>query len=243
MVDTQLANSATTEESYYRSHLYTSYTGINALITAAHPVLSIIDRLQLSRHIDLTSNFYNQLQYELKVFEGRAKQANYDEETIFIGQFLLSATLNEKLHDKQSVNSFKKLMPPQNAQENTPDLQFFDILDKIIDKPDHYLDLLELIYLCLSLGFEGKYKQQEHHKLKDLTEKLYQNISDKRQNTIQPLFSNKTSKQPTTVQSKHRYLWIATAALFAATLYCASNWYLDKKAMDLMTTPSSLGSK
>lgn len=35
---------------------------------------------------------------------------------------------------------------------------FFTLLERAIQKPQQYLDLLELMYVCLSLGFSGRYR-------------------------------------------------------------------------------------
>lgn len=233
----QLATAHDKSSSYYRSHLYTSYTGINPLITAGHPLLSIIDRIQLSRQVTTSSDFYSNLQYELAVFESRARTADYDEETIFIAHFLLSATIHEKLYEKKQSGTFKKLMPPSSKEEaHTPEDQFFEILDKVIAKPELYLDLLELIYLCLSLGFEGKYRHQEHKKLKQIMSQVYSKISQYRQNKQKILFEEQqmTNHKPTIAPSNHSVRWLVGAiCIIAATLF-ASSWLLDNKTSSLM---------
>ena len=230
----QLANSRENKDSYYRSQLYTSYHGINPLVTAAHPLLSIIDRLQLSRSFDANSSFYNNLQYELKVFESRTLNFDYDEETVFIAHFILSASINEILHEREIFSTFKKLMPPNINHENTPDLQFFEILDKIIDKPEHYLDLLELIYLCLSLGFEGKYRVEEHQKLQEIMETLFQTIKNSRETNKNHLFKTKTKAANIKSNKTHCLIWLIASAIFISIIFISSNYFLDRKAMTLM---------
>lgn len=248
MAETQLVDLNPNHASYYRSHLYTSYHGINPLVTAAHPLLSIIDRLQLSRYVKADSEFYTNLQYELKVFQGRAIQAQYDEETVFIAHFLLSACINEKLNDAQQLNTFEKLMPPKpdhanDIDDKKPDEQFFEILDKVIDKPDHYLDLLELIYLCLSLGFEGKYKNQAHQKLKSIIENLYQTITKHRQIDSSSLFSSPPKFEEQEIKTVPRpVLWLITMAVFGA-IFFSSNWLLDQKAMRFMSPTQQVQGK
>ncbi len=43
--------------------------------------------------------------------------------------------------------------------------KFFQILEQLLRAPAKYVDLLELIYICLSLGFEGKYRIQNRGKM------------------------------------------------------------------------------
>lgn len=236
MTHTQIMTESDKSNSYYRSHLYTSYQGINPLVTAAHPLLSLIDRIQLSRAIKTSSDFYSNLQYELNVFKNRALSEGYDEETIFISHFLLTATLNEILVNYNANDSFKQLMPPGNEAEHLnddPNEKFFQIIDKIIDKPDHYLDLLELIYLCLSLGFEGKYKGKDNDELKSIVEKLYQTIDKHRSHHTKQLFEDVPEDEPRSSYASKWVVWTSSFIVAAAIMFCISNWYLDQTILTL----------
>jgi type VI secretion system protein ImpK len=53
--------------------------------------------------------------------------------------------------------------------------EFFQILDRLKQQPAQNLDLLELAYLCLSLGFEGKYRYSKDslHTLEKERQELY----------------------------------------------------------------------
>ena len=240
MVDELVVQQQTNLDSYYRSHLYTSYQGINPLITAAHPLLSIIDRLQLSRKIVTNTDFYNNLKYELEVFNNRALSADYDEETIFIGHFLLSASINEKVQEQENFDTFTLLMPEPiehsiNDSSN-PDEQFFKILDKIIDKPDHYLDLLELVYLCLSLGFEGKYKKSGNDDLKNIAAKLFKIISKQKCYKKKSLFASSENKPPEHTKSSKWPYWLIASTIFIGLTFFTSNYFLDKKAINHLIT-------
>ena len=60
--------------------------------------------------------------------------------------------------------------------------KFFNILNHLLHEASRYIDLLELIYLCLLMGFEGKYKVQDPggRELKSIQENLFYTIRDKR---------------------------------------------------------------
>jgi type VI secretion system protein ImpK len=242
MAATQLANKNTPSNTYYRSHLYTSYHGINPLVTAAHPLLSIIDRIQLSTQLNASSEFYQNLQYELKVLESRMLANSYDEETIFIAHFLLSATIHEKLNEKKFDGGFKKLMPPnQNPDEVSPEDKFFEVVNKVIDKPEHYLDLIELIYLCLSLGFEGKYRHQEHQKLKQIMEKVYSTITTHRSTKQNDLFQQTEQHQTQTTRSEQwQWQWLGIILFTLGSVYSLSNWLLEHKTSNLIQSSPAI---
>jgi type VI secretion system protein ImpK len=56
--------------------------------------------------------------------------------------------------------------------------KFFIILEHLRQEPAVHIDLLELVYLCLALGFEGKYRVDERgqRRLEDVQENLYRTI-------------------------------------------------------------------
>jgi len=56
--------------------------------------------------------------------------------------------------------------------------KFFQILEQLLRAPAKYLDLLELMYICLSLGFEGKYRIQNRGKMEldSIRESLYRQM-------------------------------------------------------------------
>jgi type VI secretion system protein ImpK len=56
--------------------------------------------------------------------------------------------------------------------------KFFEMLDRISQDPTRHIDLMELQYLCIALGFEGKYKVLErgHARLADAQQELYRKI-------------------------------------------------------------------
>ena len=60
--------------------------------------------------------------------------------------------------------------------------KFFEMLDRISADPSRHLDLLELQYLILALGFTGKYQMLDrgHEKLADLQAKVYRTIREQR---------------------------------------------------------------
>jgi type VI secretion system protein ImpK len=78
-----------------------------------------------------------------------------------IAKYLLCSLLDETVlntpwgsqsgwgHSSLSSLFYKKLVGGE---------EFFQLLDRMKQQPSEYGDLLELAYLCLSLGFEGKYR-------------------------------------------------------------------------------------
>ena len=60
--------------------------------------------------------------------------------------------------------------------------KFFQILDRLLGEPQRYLALLELLYVCLALGFEGRYRLDERgaNRLAEIRRDLYRRIEQLR---------------------------------------------------------------
>lgn len=60
--------------------------------------------------------------------------------------------------------------------------KFFQVLERVSGDPRRYLSLLELLYVCLALGFEGKYRLDERgaSKLAEIRSDLYRRIQSVR---------------------------------------------------------------
>jgi type VI secretion system protein ImpK len=58
-------------------------------------------------------------------------------------------------------------------------------LNKLSEDPSKNIDMLELLYLCLSLGFQGRYRVKPNglNELEEIRENLYQTIRNQRRET------------------------------------------------------------
>ena len=67
--------------------------------------------------------------------------------------------------------------------------KFFEMLDRVSTDPGKYIDLLELQYLCLALGFGGKYQVQQRgsERLAGIQQELYRTIKSHRDTAPQAL--------------------------------------------------------
>lgn len=167
--------------SHYTSKLYTSTIGVNPLVAAASPILSLMGRLRSATHPYEISELYLDLIHEIKSFESHAQRLNYRAENILIARYLLTSTLDETILNtawgKESEwEKHKLLMFFQ--QEEWGGERFFVILERLEEEPLFYVDLLELAYICLSLGFEGKFRYLErgHYPLNEISKNLFYKI-------------------------------------------------------------------
>jgi len=227
---------------YYRSILFNIDHSINPLISSATPLFAVAGKLPNLLLSPDISNLYHDLVHEIKAFENKAQHHNYRAHTIMAARFALCALLDEMiLNSTWGKNSAWRQHNLLNTfqQEDWDGDKFFLMLQRVSDDPAIHIDLLELMYLCLSLGFEGKYRNVErgHAQLTQIMEELYKIIQHQRGEcskrlTINPLVAKEVNKI-------HYPLWPALiAAILTITIlccvYCTLNYALDQQADKLL---------
>ncbi len=206
---------------YYRSKLFVASFTTNPLVAAAGPLLSLLERLCVTPSLPPLLTIRDNIEHELQAFHSRLISENYTEHLSAIAHYLLCATIDELL-GKNYVRIYGKIaefkaFTPSSYDTIGPQGRFFDIVNYIKEKPNQYLDLLELAYYCLITGFEGEY----HHRadgrqgLDNLIEELYLLIQQHRVNKAPRLFH----EQKTTVTfTKNRKPLIAASIIAVFTL-------------------------
>jgi type VI secretion system protein ImpK len=231
-----LVRSPLTGDAYYRSLTFTTHTGINPLISAASALLIINARLRHCEQYQNVANLYQCLVHEVKVFETRARNLDYRAEAIMVARYVLCACIDETIMQtafgqqqhwqQQLLNTFQR---EQSAGE-----RFFLILERISADAAHHLDLLELIYLCLSLGYEGQYHHIPHGKMKldAIIDNLYQRIRRERQE-LKPLLTTKLNISPIDTKTKKRTIslrkYILPSCLFFIVLVSGLSYFIDRQ--------------
>ncbi|WP_370249722.1 type IVB secretion system protein IcmH/DotU, partial [Thalassolituus sp.] len=94
----------------------------------------------------------------------------------------------------------------------------FLILQKLLETPGTHLDLLELYYLCLSLGFQGKYKvmPRGNEQLEQIRENLYHTIESHRPGWEAELSPHwEGSVKPSEYLKNYIPLWVIASVVLA----------------------------
>lgn len=137
--------------------------GINPLVGAANILLLTAGQLRdTTTHPD-PDMLRNLVARELTDFENSARAIGETPEVIFTARYLLCTFMDEIVLStpwgSQSIWSQQTLLSKFHNEVGGGE-KFFQILDKLLQEPSRNLVLLELIYLCLALGFKGKYRVQ-----------------------------------------------------------------------------------
>ena len=145
---------------------------LNPLESAASSLLAIISRLFNSPSHNDPEQLKLKLIQEIKNFNLNAEKAGYEQETISDARYAICTTIDEAIFNTpwgyQSGWGENSLLSMFHQEVSGGD-HFFHKLKDLGQNPSKHLDLLELKYVCMALGFQGRYRIVDSGK-----EKLFQ---------------------------------------------------------------------
>ena len=159
--------------------------GLNPLLAAAGPLFAIAVRIRGSAAEPDMAALRDRILQEFKLFQERLRAANVPAKTAQLAHRSLCALIDDLvLNTPWGANSNWRtatLFSVFHGQVTGGDW-FFDALRQLAAEPRANLDVLELMYLSLSLGFEGRLRVQSTGaaELARLRENLYAAIREQR---------------------------------------------------------------
>jgi type VI secretion system protein ImpK len=186
IIETNEAISSPASGGFYRSRIYTSGASINPLIVACDPILTFAAALKAIEYPPDRNKFLEDLAHEIRAFEHRAQIANYQDEVITAARYALCCLLDETiaLNSEWGKNNgwLHNNLLSIFYDESYGGEYFFTIINRALENPTANLHLIELLYLCLSFGFIGKYYDAEYGKseLSSIVNELYQIVCQHR---------------------------------------------------------------
>lgn len=158
--------------------------GLNPLLQAASPLLRLAGQGRGASAIDVAT-LRQQALDEIRRFEGRARASGVAHEIVLAARYALCAALDEAVMSTPWGSQSEWAQHPLLVtlhREAWGGEKFFEMLERISADPARHLDLIELQYVCLALGFTGKYQLTErgHEQLTDVRRRLYRLIRQQR---------------------------------------------------------------
>ncbi len=196
-------------------------TGLNPLLRAASPLLLLAGQLRGTLSAPEVGGLRRHAQDEIRRFEQRARESSVPTEVVGAARYALCACLDEAVLSTpwgaQSEWAQQTLLVALH-REAWGGEKFFEMLDKISADPERHIDLMELQYLCMAMGFAGKYQAmpQGQSRLADVQQGLYRKIRDFR-GTPRPELSLKWKGVEDRRNRLIRYVpwWVVGAATLA----------------------------
>jgi type VI secretion system protein ImpK len=218
--------------------------GLNPIVDAAAHLFSLMGKLKhLKSHHNLLS-LHHELVREIEQYQLTVKACHYNAERmneyIPITTYALCATLDDVIATTPWGNQGRwdaYSMVVAFNQEPLSQKSFFVILERLVRDPAIYIDVMEFMYICLSLGFRCHYGTNssdfDHEQLEHITNALYKRIRAYRGNftkTLSP-FSIKSSPAAALLSPfTHLSVWfmMVLAGGFLIALFMGGKYMLNR---------------
>ena len=151
--------------------------GLNPLVRAANPLLGLAWQLRSQTQAPDMDALRSQLMAAVRAFESEARAARIDIDTLAAARFALCTFVDEAISGTPwggGVWGQRSLLVAFH-NEAWGGEKFFTVLQRLAQDARANIDALELFYLCLALGMEGRYRVMERgrEQLADMRERLY----------------------------------------------------------------------
>ncbi len=211
-------------------------TGMNRINATAATLFSLVSRIRnRAQHMD-PEKLRRSVVAEVRAFENRALQAGIDAQEVKIARYAICATLDDVVLNTpwggQSIWAQQSMVGTFHKETVGGD-RFYDLLARLEKEPGKNIELLEFLYMCLSLGFEGRLRVEQGGSDKHLNIRagLARIIRGQRgvvEKSLSPHWEG--VDQPHQVLSLWKPVWItsATVAVMLTIAFMSLSWMLNR---------------
>lgn len=210
---------------------------LNPLVAAASELLSEVVRLKHGISNENLTALNQRLTEALRQFEARALHNDVPANQVSTARYLLCTVVDEAVvtteQGKASTWSQMSLLSSFHS-ETFGGEKFFQLLDKLSKDPVKQLPVLELMYLCLALGFEGKYRiiPRGSHELEGIRDALYRQIRQLRGDVpreLSPHWQGLRDKRRSLVRIAPWWMVALFTTVCLAVMYSGFAWVLGEQ--------------
>ncbi|MFO1349466.1 MAG: type IVB secretion system protein IcmH/DotU [Gammaproteobacteria bacterium] len=156
-------------------------SGLNPLENAASALLDLVASLKNTHSHSNPGALQRQLISEIHAFDSKARALGVTEDlTLTRARYALCTTIDDIILNTPWGHEFgwsRKTLQGMFFKKEWGGDEFFQLTDKLIQDPTTHRDLLELIYVCLALGFKGGYRVYgRENELEDRRLDLYRRL-------------------------------------------------------------------
>ena len=161
--------------------ILTANTAANTLLSLASPLLSLSARLRVTVSYPGVEQLKQSLLKELSEFETRALQSGLLPEQVKSASYVLCAYMDEVIQNTpwgSQSNWGHMCLLISVHREAWGGERFFQVLDYALRQASQNVQLIELCYVLISFGFQGKYRviANGSNELDKVRAELYQTI-------------------------------------------------------------------
>ena len=159
--------------------------GLNPLVANASVLLNTVPTIRRSLNHADPAGLREYLLRAITEFEQRARAAGASPEHVLISRYALCTMIDEAVANMPwgaSPEWVQRSLLVTLHREGFGGEKFFQLLEKAMEDPRRNIDLLELMYVCIALGFQGRYRVMDNgrQQLDALRDRLHEVIRRER---------------------------------------------------------------
>lgn len=211
--------------------------GFNPLVSAASRLLSNISRLKPHESGKAIAALRARLEKRIHQFTRQSLQTGVEPKLVSVASYVLCTVADEAVLTSEwgsrcdwASNSLLNAL----HKETSGGVTFFQLLDRYMRMAAGNIEMLELMYLCLALGFQGRYgaTEQGHEELQRLRHDVFRCIHRQRGEVS----SNISCVEMASPQEQRRQvlwmpLWLPVVVTLVSLglMYSAFSWKLAQQ--------------
>lgn len=215
---------------------------INPMIDAATPLLGLVQRVRQLSCYERINELYQRVETEIQAIEPELMAQGYEHGVVLSFRYILCSFIDEAVMSRdwgsQSEWSQHSLLA-RFHNETWGGEKVFVLLARLQEEPVRYRDVLEFIYLCLCLGFEGRYKvmSQGREEFERMVRQLHNLLSTEVSSKYSCVFHLDLGKQESRYRLRKqvslRSLFMGSA-LILATIFGLYQHQLNEQTQDVL---------
>jgi type VI secretion system protein ImpK len=225
--------------------------GLNPLVAAAVPLLLMAGGLRGSTVPGDVPGLRRQALDEIRRFEERATASGVPNEVIIAGRYALCAAIDEAVlatpwgaHSDWAQQTLLNTL----HREAYGGEKFFVMLERILQDPERRIDLIELQYTCVALGFAGKYQVEDGGQalLEDVLHQTHRRIRDVRSDPPPELslrWRGVEDRRNRLVRYLPWWVVVAAAAAILSITFVIVKYRLDDRAAPVYAALGAIGTE
>jgi len=220
----------------------------NPLVACATNLLTVAGQLRGTASHPDPEGLRERLTGQMREFEQCARAKGLTDTMVLPARYVLCALVDESVLDtpwgSQSVWAKRGLLITFH-NETWGGEKFYDALDRLQAFPSGNLHLLELMYLCLALGFEGRYRVRDggRDQLERVREQLFQTIRTQRgdpEREISYHWRGITERRGPLIHQVPLWVFAGLAGLLLLGLFAAFTFALSRDSDPVFLSLSAL---
>src|SRR2546430_3412207 len=220
-------------------------SGLNPLVAAANPLLNVVPQLRSSVEQPNPTALHQSLAEGIRQFEAQARAAGVPTEKIVAARYALCTLIDETVTSTpwgaSGAWAQQGLLALFHGETGGGE-KFFQLMARLAENPQANLDLLELMYVCLEFGFEGRYRVTEggQRQLEAIRQRLLMIIRKQRgeyERDLSPSWRGLSAANQRRLGWMPLWAVVAVSAVLLVAIYVGFEWRLgrtsDKIAADI----------